>query len=81
MLATNMIIVVPVRVTGMAPRPTRSPFETLKQVFDESDLKCEECGYYDEEGAWDATTDGSAVHYEHVCPSCGIRNVRTIEPR
>lgn len=64
----------------MAPRPTRSPFETLKQVFDESALECEGCGYYDEEGAWDATTDGSAVHYEHVCPSCGMRNVRTIEP-
>lgn len=65
----------------MPASPNRSPFETLKAVFDETELKCEECGYFDNEGAWDATTDGSAVHYEHVCPSCGIRNVRTIEPR
>lgn len=65
----------------MPASPNRSAFETLKQLFDERALKCEECGYYDEDGAWDVSTDGSAVHYEHLCPSCGMRNERTIEPR
>lgn len=65
--------------TAVPPDPTRSPFETLKQVFDESALRCGACGYFDEDGEWEATTDGSAVRYEHVCPSCGAQNLRTIE--
>lgn len=64
----------------MPASPNRSAFETLKAVFDESALECEHCGYFDEGGAWDVKTDGSAVVYEHVCPGCGVLMTRTIEP-
>lgn len=64
----------------MPASPNRSAFETLKAVFDESALRCEACGYYDEDGRWTVETNGSSVVYDHVCPGCGITMTRTIEP-
>lgn len=64
----------------MPASPNRSAFETLKSVLDASALACEQCGYYDEAGAWNVKTNGSAVVYEHVCPGCGVTNTRTIKP-
>ena len=49
----------------------RSPFERLREKFDESELECRHCGSRDEEGGWRVTTTGSRVQYQHVCPSCG----------
>lgn len=57
----------------------RSPFERLKNHFDESDLNCPDCGYFDEEGAWESRTDGTVVVYSHECPSCGSIQHRTVD--
>lgn len=63
----------------MSTYHTRSAFETLKRVFDETELVCEACGYFDEDGEWEAMTDGASVRYEHFCPSCGTKTVREIK--
>lgn len=56
----------------------RSAFEKLKSHYDETDLKCHECGYEDEEGEWQTKTTGDEVEYRHLCPSCGALDRRTL---
>lgn len=55
----------------------RSPFENLREHFDES-LVCPECGYHDEDGEWTASASGDRVVYRHECPSCGHEHRRTL---
>ncbi|MFB6072041.1 MAG: HVO_0649 family zinc finger protein [Halobacterium sp.] len=61
------------------PSSNRSPFERLKAHFDENDLECPECGHFDEDGEWQAETDGARVIYRHGCPSCATVHSRTID--
>jgi hypothetical protein len=48
----------------------RSPFEQLRAKFDDSELECRLCGYFDDDVSWRVTTSGSRVQYQFVCPSC-----------
>jgi predicted RNA-binding Zn-ribbon protein involved in translation (DUF1610 family) len=50
---------------------SRSPLERLKRHYDQEELVCPECGFEDEEGAWEAEADGAQVLYRHTCPKCG----------
>ena len=54
-----------------------TPLDRLKAQYDR-DLRCRECGYLDEDGAWQARTSGDRVSYRHVCPSCGTIEKRTL---
>lgn len=56
----------------------RSPFERLRQKFDDSELECRDCGYLDVEGGWRVTTTGSRVQYQFVCPACGAVETREL---
>ncbi|THE66075.1 hypothetical protein D8Y22_03890 [Salinadaptatus halalkaliphilus] len=56
----------------------RSPFERLRQKFDDADLECRSCGYLDLEGGWRVTTSGSRVQYQFACPSCGAVETREV---
>jgi predicted RNA-binding Zn-ribbon protein involved in translation (DUF1610 family) len=57
----------------------RSTFEHLKSRYDETELRCPECGFFDENGEWKATTDGGTVEYHHICPSCGVKQTRVMD--
>lgn len=48
----------------------RSHFEWLRRRYEDTEKKCPECGYVDEDGNWESRTDGQQVVYHHVCPSC-----------
>ncbi|APW96536.1 hypothetical protein CHINAEXTREME_01575 [Halobiforma lacisalsi AJ5] len=48
----------------------RSPFDRLRQKFEESTVECGHCGYRDTEAGWRVTATGSRVQYQFVCPSC-----------
>lgn len=54
----------------------RSPFEQLREKFDESDVKCPACGYTDTDGGWRVTTTGSRVRYQFICPTCDAVETR-----
>ena len=54
----------------------RSPFERLKQKFDESDPKCPACGCSDSDAGWRVRTTGSRVTYQYVCPTCDAIETR-----
>ena len=58
---------------GMSQHTTvSSAFEELRRYYDHAERACPKCGYRDEGGAWRASVDApGAVHYQHVCPSCG----------
>lgn len=56
----------------------RSPFDRLRQKFDESDLRCRACGYLDTEGGWRVTATGSRVQYQFVCPKCDDIEVKEV---
>jgi len=58
---------------------SRTAFEQLKRYYDQKELLCPECGYEDDEGAWESETDGRVVEYFHECPSCGAVREHTIE--
>lgn len=45
-------------------------FERIRRRYEESEKKCPECGYVDEDGNWESRTDGRRIVYHHVCPSC-----------
>lgn len=55
---------------------SRSPFEQLREKFDESDAKCPACGYTDTDGGWRVTTTGSRVRYQFICPTCDAVETR-----
>lgn len=59
----------------------RSPFERLKNLYDETDLKCPDCGYFDEGGEWTAETNGGTIRYSHKCPSCENTQIRTLKKK
>ncbi|TYL40130.1 hypothetical protein CV102_00680 [Natronococcus pandeyae] len=56
----------------------RSPFERLRAKFEESELECPQCGYFDGDGGWRVTTSGSRVQYQFVCPSCDAVETREL---
>lgn len=56
----------------------RSPFERLREKFDESELRCRSCGYVDTEGGWRVTTSGGRVRYQFVCPTCDAVETREL---
>lgn len=60
----------------MAVEKSRSPFDRLRQKFDEDELRCRKCGYVDVDGGWRVTAAGSRVQYQHVCPKCDARETR-----
>ncbi len=62
----------------MTVQKGRSPFDRLKQKFDQSDLRCRACGYVDVEGGWRVTTTGSRVRYQHVCPKCNAIETKEV---
>ena len=53
-----------------------SAFDRLRARLDGRSRACEECGFVDEEGAWEAVTTGATVEYRRECPSCGTGHVR-----
>ncbi|WP_128904313.1 HVO_0649 family zinc finger protein [Halorubrum amylolyticum] len=53
-----------------------SAFDRLRARLDGRSRACEECGFVDEEGAWEAVTTGATVEYHRECPSCGTERVR-----
>ncbi|OYR53689.1 hypothetical protein DJ73_06795 [Halorubrum sp. Ea1] len=53
-----------------------SAFDRLRARLDGSALACEECGFVDDAGEWEAVTTGGTVEYRRECPSCGTEHVR-----
>ena len=53
-----------------------SAFDRLRARLDGRSRACEECGFVDEAGAWEAVTTGATVEYRRECPSCGTERVR-----
>ncbi|RQG88899.1 hypothetical protein EA462_10915 [Natrarchaeobius halalkaliphilus] len=56
--------------------PKTSPFERLREKFEETELACRQCGYHDTDGGWRVTTSGSRVQYQFVCSSCSAVDTR-----
>ena len=54
----------------MSVEKARSPFDRLRQKFDDAELRCRACGYLNADGGWRVTTSGNRVTYQHVCPKC-----------
>lgn len=54
-----------------------TPLDRLRTHL-ETDLRCPDCGFEDDDGSWTARTDGGRVLYRHVCPSCGSIRTRDI---
>lgn len=45
--------------------------ESLRSRFENTETKCPECGYVDDEmETWRSHTVDRQVVYHHVCPSC-----------
>ena len=63
----------------MVSDSSRSPFERLKEYYDHEEFVCQECGFEDEEGTWDAEADGADIVYTHTCPKCGAEREHTME--
>jgi hypothetical protein len=63
----------------MTSNDSRSPFERLKEYYDHEELVCRECGFEDEEGTWEAETDGGNIVYHHTCPKCDTVREHRIE--
>lgn len=55
-----------------------TPLDRLQAHFEDVDMTCPGCGYADEDGVWEAETDGGQIRYRHLCPSCGEIKTRTI---
>ena len=62
----------------MAVRKSRSPFERLRQKYEDAEFRCRACGYVDEDGGWRVTTTGSRVQYQQVCQTCGAMDTREL---
>ena len=54
----------------MATRGARSPFDRLRQHYEDRKLRCPECGFVDDDGDWVATAKDGKLRYQHVCPRC-----------
>ncbi|WP_423996195.1 HVO_0649 family zinc finger protein [Halorubrum trapanicum] len=63
----------------MLSNSNSSPFGRLKEYYDHEELVCPECGFEDEEGAWDAEADGADIVYTHACPKCGAERRHRLE--
>ncbi|WP_435074541.1 HVO_0649 family zinc finger protein [Halorubrum sp. HHNYT27] len=63
----------------MTSHQPRSPFERLKEHYDHAELVCQECGFEDEAGTWEASTDGATIVYHHTCPKCGAERVHSLK--
>ncbi|MHC3439542.1 HVO_0649 family zinc finger protein [Natrialbaceae archaeon A-gly3] len=59
-------------------RSGSSPFDRLRKKLDDSELRCRECGFIDEDGSWRVTTSGARIRYQHVCPSCDVVSIREL---
>ncbi|MFD1514092.1 HVO_0649 family zinc finger protein [Halomarina rubra] len=55
----------------------QSTFEWVRSHYDETEMKCAECGYVDEEGSWTSEANGKEIVYRHECPSCEAVRVHT----
>ncbi|SIR72233.1 HVO_0649 family zinc finger protein [Natronorubrum thiooxidans] len=55
---------------------SRSPFERLRDRFNETDLECSACGYIDDDGSWRVSAAGSRVQYQFICPTCDAIETR-----
>ncbi|GAB3021416.1 HVO_0649 family zinc finger protein [Natronobiforma cellulositropha] len=62
----------------MSPRRAHSPFDRLRQTFEEAPLRCDACGYVDDSSEWRVTTSGSRVRYQYCCPTCGALDTREL---
>ncbi len=62
----------------MAAKSSRSPFERLRQHYEDKERKCIECGYVDTEGHWRVTKRGREIHYQHICPRCDAIDTRVL---
>ena len=49
----------------------RTPLERLRYRYENTETKCPDCGYIDDENNWTSRSDGRRIVYHHVCPSCG----------
>ncbi|MEZ3163596.1 HVO_0649 family zinc finger protein [Halorubrum sp. RMP-47] len=58
---------------------SRSPFERLREYYEHEERVCPECGFEDEEGAWEAEADGADVVYTHTCSECGAERRHSLE--
>lgn len=56
-----------------------TPFEWVETHYEETEMKCPDCGYVDEEGNWESETDGHRITYRHTCPSCDAVREHTFE--
>ncbi|PSP99576.1 hypothetical protein BRC94_06960 [Halobacteriales archaeon QS_5_70_17] len=57
----------------------RTKFERVRARYEETEKKCTDCGYVDQEGNWVSETDGSRIVYRHTCPSCDAVREHTFE--
>lgn len=57
----------------------RTPLERVRVRYENTDKKCPECGYVDEEGNWTSQTNGRQLVYRHVCPSCKASREHTFD--
>jgi predicted RNA-binding Zn-ribbon protein involved in translation (DUF1610 family) len=55
----------------MRSNSVHSPFERLREYYNHEDHICQECGFNDRYGTWDAETNGADIAYTHTCPRCG----------
>ncbi|MFC6907028.1 HVO_0649 family zinc finger protein [Halalkalicoccus tibetensis] len=66
----------------MSQGPTaRSPFERVRDRYENSEKKCPDCGYIGEDGEWKSETDGRVIVYQYRCSSCNAtrRHVFNLE--
>lgn len=61
------------RMTG------QTPLERIRVRYENTEKKCPECGYVDEDGNWTSETDGQQLMYQHVCPSCDASREHTFD--
>ncbi len=62
----------------MSIKQARSPFDRLRQKFEDAERRCRQCGFVDSDGGWRVRTSGDRVSYQHVCPSCDAIETREL---
>jgi rubredoxin len=65
----------------MAPRPTvgGTPFERIRERYENTEKQCPECGYVGEGDNWTSQTDGRRIVYHYTCPVCGAEREHVFE--